>query len=99
MAIPSTIQAMTNLREFWLVQNAALLAFYGLAGILLGTGQSGHWSVTLAGIVLLVHVLEVPLAFAQLKAREPKALRVIVGTLIFGFTWWLPAKKGLYKVA
>ena len=65
---------------------------------LLGLGQSGHFVVLLAGVILVAHVLELPLAFRVLKPRNPAPLRVLLGTFLFGFTWWLPAKRGIYPV-
>jgi RsiW-degrading membrane proteinase PrsW (M82 family) len=85
-------------KNFWLANNLALLALYGWATWLCSQGQSGHWAVWIAALVLAAHALEIPLAFQQLKQRAPSPLRVVLGTLLFGFTWWLPAKRGLYAV-
>jgi len=87
-----------NGKPFWIAQNLALLVLYGAASVLCSTGQSGHLVVLLATVVLVAHVLEIPVAFKVLKDRKPAALRVILGTFLFGFTWWLPAKRGIYPV-
>lgn len=87
-----------NGKPFWLLQNLVLLGLYATAAVLLGLGQSGHFVVLLAGVILVAHVLELPLAFRVLKPRNPAPLRVFLGTFLFGFTWWLPAKRGIYPV-
>ena len=55
------------------------------------------WIALMAAIVLLVHVLELPLAFRALRDRNPSRRRVIAATLAFGAAWWLPARRGLFK--
>lgn len=87
-----------NSKPFWIAQNIALLVLYGAASVLCTTGRSEHFIVLLATVVLVAHVLEIPVAFKLLKDRNPAPLRVILGTVLFGFTWWLPAKRGIYPV-
>ncbi len=89
---------MTELKEFWQVQNAALFAFYMIAAALVIIGRLDHWAVLISALILAAHVLEIPLAMKVLKDKKPALGRLLVGTILFGFTWWLPAKKGLYKV-
>ncbi len=89
---------MTETKQFWMVNNAALLAFYMIAGVLVIDGRLDHWAVILAALILVAHVLEIPLAMKILKEKQPSLGRLVMGTVLFGFTWWLPAKKGLYKV-
>ena len=87
-----------NSKPFWIAQNLALLVLYGVASALCGSGQSDHIVVLIAAVVLVAHVLEIPVAFKILKDRNPAPLRVVLGTFLFGFTWWLPAKRGIYPV-
>lgn len=90
---------MLNHRNFWYAQMAALLAFYGAALLLALQGHGmEHLAVRVAVIFLAVHVLEIPLAFYLLKGRKPRTLRVVLGTLLFGLIWWLPARRGLLAV-
>lgn len=87
-----------NGKAFWLLQNLVLLALYAAASVLVGLGQTSHLVVLLAGAVLIAHLLEIPLAFRLLRERRPAPLRVVLATILFGFTWWLPAKRGIYPV-
>lgn len=89
---------MTNTKAFWIVCMAGTLAFYGWAGLHLAQGDGGHRSVLVAAIVLGLHLLEIPWAFRMLKKRDPSPPRVILGTLLFGLLWWVPAKRGLIAV-
>ncbi len=88
---------MTETKQFWQVNNAVLLALYMIAAVLVIDGRTDHWGVILAAVILVAHVLEIPLAMKVLKDKNPSMGRLIVGTVLFGFTWWLPAKKGIYQ--
>ncbi|MDB5977652.1 MAG: hypothetical protein JWR07_4412 [Nevskia sp.] len=89
---------MLDNKALWLAQNLALAAFWLAALVLLVLGQSGHWLVLVAAVILAAHVLEVPLAFMVLRGRGAAPLRVTLMTLVFGYTWWLPARRGIYAV-
>ena len=80
--------------------NGGLLLFYGFALLLLLQGADlSHRAVLLALVILIAHVLEIPLALKLLRERQPALPRLILMTTLFGFTWWLPARRGLYSVA
>ncbi len=87
---------MSEKKAFWQFNNMALLAIYAAALVLLLSGQGGHLIVLLAGLILAAHVLEIPYAWYVLRDKDGSRLRQAAGTLLFGFTWWLPAKKGIY---
>ena len=53
----------------------------------------------LAAVILAAHILEIPLAFRILKHLKPDPLRTAIGTFLFGFTYWLPVKRGIYPAA
>lgn len=48
------------------------------------------------GALLFIHLLELPIAFMATKDRPAGALTTFVCTLLFGFTWWLPMRLGIY---
>jgi len=89
---------MANSRGFWLAMNLAVLLVYALGGWMALQGQPDHWLSLLAAITLALHLLELPLAWMQLREQNPALLRWLLMTLIFGLTWWVPAKNGLYRV-
>lgn len=85
-----------NSRAFWIGQNAFLIGLYLAASWLCISGKSQHLVVWLATIILVAHVLEIPLAFRLLRDLRPAPLRTAIGTFLFGFTYWLPVKRGIY---
>ncbi len=89
---------MMDSKGFWFFNNVVILGFYAVAAALLLGGNAEHWIVLVAGVILVAHVLEIPLAMKMLKDKSPSFGRLVVGTLLFGYTWWVPAKKGIYAV-
>ncbi|HVT36907.1 MAG TPA: hypothetical protein VHE37_15055 [Nevskiaceae bacterium] len=83
-------------KGFWIANNVVLLGLYAVTTWLCVSGNSHHWIVWLATIILAAHALEIPLAFKVLKEKNPAPLRTVLGTFLFGFTYWLPAKRGIY---
>lgn len=88
-----------NGKGIWIASNLACLGIYAAASYLCLTGASSHIVVWAAALILIAHVLEVPLAFHQLKDRTKNPLKVVVATILFGLTWWIPAKRGIYNAA
>lgn len=84
---------------FWRANQALICALYVAGAILAATGQAGHIVARTAAIVPLIHLLEIPLAMRVLKEQKPAMARLLVGTLLFGLFWWVPARRGLVQVA
>ncbi len=89
---------MMDNKWFWVAQNLFLLAVYACGAAMLIDGKTDSVMVWISAIILIAHVLEIPIAMQVLKAKNPAPGRLVLGTLLFGFTWWLPAKKGIYEV-
>jgi hypothetical protein len=89
---------MLGNKRLWQAQNFALVLFWLAAIGLLVMGQSHHWLVLVAAVILAAHMLELPLAFMVLRGRGAAPLRVTIMTLLFGYTWWLPARRGIYAL-
>jgi hypothetical protein len=87
-----------NNRNFWIANILGLLVIYAGGLWFALQGQTSHWLVLLSVVILVAHVLEIPLAFSQLKALNPQPLRVVVLTFVVGLLWWVPAKRGLFAV-
>jgi len=87
---------MIDNKRFWLANNAATVLLH-VAGIgLYVTEGFTNPLVTLWGIIVIIHILEIPLAFLAVKDRPIPWGLTVFNTLIFGFTWWIPARRGLY---
>ncbi len=68
------------------VLTGAVVPFSGTAGVL--------WLIV-CGIWAVVHPLEL---FISLPIGRQKGLsvgQIVIKTVLFGFTWWLPFKKGV----
>ncbi|MDX1497295.1 MAG: hypothetical protein R3352_07060 [Salinisphaeraceae bacterium] len=90
---------MLETKQFWQVQNAFLIAWYMISAALIVMGRADHWAVIISAVILAAHLLEIPLAMHKLKDKNPAFGRLALGTLLFGYTWWVPAKKGIYQVS
>lgn len=82
---------------FWRVLMAGALGL-----LLLGVGLwlFSPWKeagAALTGMILGLHVAELPLALQVGKASGVGLARTVVMDLLFGFTWWLPVKRGIIK--
>lgn len=89
---------MLNKPIFWISQMVFLIAVYLVAAVKLAQGDSSHLIVTIAAILLAAHALEIPLAIRVLKDKSPSIARLLPLTLLFGLIWWIPARRGLFKV-
>lgn len=84
-------------KALWKAMNMSLLLLYAVAAYMLSVGMALHHPFILfTGVILVAHVLEIPVAFVVLSEQKPHPIKVIVGTILFGFTWWLPVKRGVY---
>ncbi len=87
-----------NNKTSWLIPKIVLLGLYAAGIYLWVTGNTHHLAVWIAGLTVIAHMLEIPVAFKVLKPLNPDPLRTVIGTVLFGFTYWLPAKRGIYTV-
>lgn len=87
---------MIDDRRFWLANNALVVLLH-IAGIgLYATEGFSNPLAQLWAIIVIIHILEIPLAFLALANRPIPWGLTVFATLIFGFTWWVPARRGLY---
>jgi hypothetical protein len=47
-------------------------------------------------LTLMLHLSEIPISLKIGRAKGVPRARVIILTAIFGFTWWLPLKRGVF---
>ena len=48
-------------------------------------------------IMLLAHISEMPISFKIAKSKGIPYRQIIIKTLLFGFTWWIPLKLDIFK--
>ncbi len=88
---------MTNKPLFWYLLQASTLILYGVlvgGGNALGLPWLG-WGLYAALFVL--HLFELKTALRVGREKGLSDLRIVLLNLIFGFTWWVPLKRGILR--
>lgn len=90
------MQTLADNRRFWLACNALLIVLH-VAGVGFYVSHGFDSGVArLWAILVMIHMLEFPLAFIAVRDRRIGWGVTIIATLIFGFTWWVPARRGVF---
>ena len=86
-----------NSKMFWytLMAGAVFLWFATLFGgrFLFPHDRLMSWTPFL--FVLAIHVAEIPLIIRMFRQREGFPI-ILMKSFLFGFTWWLPYKRGVF---
>lgn len=81
---------------FWRLQRAGLAAFVLLGAGLLVAGRTTHPVVLVCGVMLVIHVLELPTALRATRSRNVPPALTVAATLLLGFLYWLPIRRGVF---
>ena len=81
-------------QRIWYGLQAGLVGFWLMVPLVGLLGFHVPFLVPFAALIFAAHVLEIPLAMNKLRDKKLPAGKVILKTLVFGFTWWLPLSKG-----
>lgn len=46
-------------------------------------------------LLLLIHLTELPIAFRIGKEKGLTKSIVVIKTMVYGFTWWVPLRRGV----
>ncbi len=86
---------MFDSKAFWYFLMAGAIGLYliVLAGFYFIT-NTALMAAVLAGILLL-HASEIPHARRIARPKGVSTRTTAAKTMLFGFTWWLPLKKGI----
>ena len=68
-----------------------------LVGFVFFNDSSGI-SLVIPGVFLLLHCAEIPVSLKIGKTKGLSTATVVANTLIFGFTWWVPVKMGVFDL-
>ncbi|MDX1668292.1 MAG: hypothetical protein R3194_02640 [Limnobacter sp.] len=79
----------------WYALQMGLVVFWLIVPLVGLLGYTVPMLTLIALLILAAHVLEIPLAINMLKDQDIPKGKIILNTLVFGFTWWLPVSKGL----
>jgi len=86
---------MMQSKGFWLAQRMITLAFHVLGIVVLFTAGISHPIAIIWLVVVATHVLEIFVARAALKDLNIGGTNIVINTMLYGFTWWLPKKNGI----
>jgi len=88
---------MLNSKVFWAIMMSSALGLY-LLGLGLWIFSSMRWlGAALVLGILFLHILELKTALQVGREKNLPDARIWIMDLIFGFTWWLPLKKGVFS--
>jgi hypothetical protein len=86
---------MTQKPVFWYLLQVSTLVLYG---VLIGGGNVLHlpWlGCGLYGALFVLHLFELKTALQVGHDKGLSDVRIVLMNLIFGFTWWVPLKRGI----
>lgn len=83
----------------WYGLQLGLVVFWLIIPLIGIMGYELPFLTTIALVIFAAHVLEVPLAINLIRKAglEVPSSKIVLNTLVFGFTWWLPVSKQLIK--
>ncbi|MES1924560.1 hypothetical protein [Salinisphaera sp. T31B1] len=90
------MDAIADNRRFWLACNAILIVLHIFGLYFYVRYGFDHAVAELWAVVMMIHMLEFPLAFIAVRDRGVRWGTTIMATLIFGFTWWVPTRRGVF---
>lgn len=87
---------MIDSKRFWQANNVVVVLLHvaGIAAYVLYGFEAPV--ARLWAIIVIIHILEIPLAFIALQDRAVPWGLTVINTLVFGFTWWVPVRRGIY---
>lgn len=86
-----------NSAAFWKFNQLNTIGFYLLIPLFSILGWDATWLYRIVGIILVLHVIEIPFVLPKMKPYGVPMGKTIGMTLVFGFMWWLPITKGITK--
>ncbi len=89
---------MTGHKWFWYLLMTGSIFLFAIAyciGYLILSNIL--YAAILPAALLALHVSEIPVARKAANGKDISAGSVILKTILFGFTWWLPLRKGIIR--
>lgn len=88
---------MFDNRYFWAIFRATVAVVWGILlvfGFIFPSQIAGTVKI-LALLLLVIHLMEVPISIKIGVERGISKEVTVTKTLIYGFTWWIPLKRGV----
>ena len=88
---------MTGSVKFWklLMLGAVVLWLFSILLGLLFFEEYGIRAWALFIVLIVIHVSEIPLCVKLGRERGVLSATAVFKALLFGFTWWVPLKRGI----
>ena len=91
-------QGMTSNKTFWMMLMTGSIGLWALSVVggqlLFPENPLKAWGLFL--ILIVIHVSELPATFKLGRERGLSPHSVLIKTMLYGFTWWVPLKKGIF---
>lgn len=87
---------MISNKYVWYILMFGALVLWAFAAGLCFLFPSSDYKAVLLIALLILHCGEIPYTLKLLKGKLPP-VTIAIKTFLFGFTWWLPFKKGILK--
>ncbi len=88
---------MTSNKTFWIMLMTGAIGLWAVSVVggqlLFPENSLKAWIPFLALIV--IHASELPIAFKLGRKFGLSSQNVLIKTMLYGFTWWVPLKKGI----
>jgi hypothetical protein len=88
-----------NSKRFWQINMAGSIGLWILSVVvgftLFPENHLAAWGLFIG--LVIIHTAELPISLKIGKESGFSSQTVVIKTLLFGFTWWLPVKKGIIR--
>ena len=88
---------MQNSKTFYRIMRGSTLLIWLFLIVLVIVGENNLSLVAGIAFVVLffIHLAELPISLSIGREKNLGTGTVVIKTLVFGFTWWLPLRKGM----
>lgn len=89
---------MTGYKWFWYLLMTGSIILFAIAyciGYLIFSNTL--YAAIFPAALLLLHISEISIARKAASGKDISIGSVILKTILFGFTWWLPLRKGIIR--
>jgi len=87
---------MIHNKYFWYVLMLGALVLWVFAVALICIFPEWDYKAVLFIGLIILHGFEILYVFTILK-KDVSTVTIAIKTFLFGFTWWLPVKKGILQ--
>ncbi len=88
---------MLNNKAFWNILKSIVILGWILLFMLASIGSGAFVLVARIAILvlILIHLSELTVSLPIGRENNLTTRRIVINTLVFGFTWWTPLRRGV----